>query len=80
MANDRPTVLTNSSQAARTIGASIFIENVDVDDIILKFNGKEISCDVDWDVIVKDLKAEREADKNAASRIRVFGVEAQKMQ
>ena len=53
---------------------------MDVDDIILKFNGKEICCDVDWDVIVKDLKAELEADKNAASRIRVFGVEAQKMQ
>lgn len=42
--------------------------------IILKFNGKEICCDADWDVIIKG-SAERKVDKNAATRIRVFPVE-----
>ena len=41
---------------------------------ILKFNGKEICCDADWDVIIKG-SAERKVDKNAATRIRVFPVE-----
>ena len=67
-----------SSQAARTLARSLFTENVDVENIILKFNGKVICCDGDWDVIVKGLKAEREADMNAVTRIRVFPVEVAK--
>ena len=69
-----------SSQAARTLARSLFTENVDVENIILKFNGKEICCDEDWDVVVKRLKAEREVDKNARAAIRVFPVEVEKRQ
>jgi len=61
--------------AARTLAGSLFTENVDVEDIILKFRGKEICCDEDWDVIVNGLKAEREVDKNARAAIRVFPVD-----
>ena len=51
-----------------------------MENIILKFNGKVICCDGDWDLIVKGLKAESEAVKNAATRIRVFPVEVRKRQ
>ena len=69
------TVPHNSSQAARTRTGSLFTENADVEKkFILKFNGKEICCDADWDVIIKG-SAERKVDKNAATRIRVFPVE-----
>jgi hypothetical protein len=53
---------------------------VDVENVILKFDGKEICCDVDWDVIVKGLKAAREADRSARASIRVFPVEVEKRQ
>ena len=38
-----------------------------------------ICCDCDWDVIVKGLRP-NVADKNAATRIRVFPVEVEKRQ
>ena len=68
----------NCSQAARVLAGSLFAENVDVEDIILKFKGKEICCDEDWDATVKGLKAEREADRIATTRIRVFPVDVEK--
>ena len=68
----------NSSQAAKTLVGTLSTENMDVENIILKFNGKVICCDGDWDVIVKGLKAEREADMNAVTRIRLFPVEVAK--
>ena len=80
MFNNWSTSSHNSSQAARTLAGSLFTENVDVEDIILIFNGKEICCDGDWDVIVKGLKAEREADRNARAAIRVFPVDVGKRQ
>ena len=64
----------------RTTAGSLFTENVDVENIILKFNGKEICCDADWDIMGKGLKAEREVDKNAATRIRIFPVDVEKGQ
>ena len=51
---------------------------MDVENIILKFSEKEICCDEDWDIIVNGLKAEREADRKAATRIRIFSVEVEK--
>ena len=78
----------NSSQGAKTLAGSLFTrwiktllaENVDAENIItLKFNGKVICCDGDWDVIVKGLRP-NVADKNAATRIRVFPVEVGKRQ
>lgn len=70
----------NSSQAARTVAGSLFTENVDVEDIILEFNGKGICSDEDWDRIVKGFKAAREADMNARAAIRVFPVDVGKRQ
>lgn len=67
----------NSSQAARTLAGSLFTENVEVENIILKLNKKEIYSDEDWDALVKLLKARREADKNT---VRVFTVDVEKRQ
>ena len=65
----------SSSQAARTLAGSLFIESVDVENIILKFNKKEVRNDGNWDALVKFLKSEREADKNT---VRVFTVDVEK--
>ena len=70
----------NPSQAAQTLAGSLFTENVDVENIILRFKGKEICCDEDWDVIVKAFKAAREADRRARAAIRVFPVDVGKRQ
>lgn len=53
---------------------------MEVEDIILEFNGKEICNDEDWDGIVKGFKADREADMNARSAIRVYPVDVGKRQ
>ena len=74
----RSTGSHNSSQAARTQAGFIFTEDVDVEDINLVYNGREICCDEDWDGILKSLKAGREADKNARAAIRVFQVDVEK--
>ena len=69
----------NSSQDARTLARSLFTENVDVDSFFFfKINRKKICCDEAWDIIVKCLKAEREADKNTRGTIRVFQVEVER--
>ena len=75
-----PTGSLNSSQAARPLAGSLFTENVDVQDIIFKFKGKEICCDEDWDVIVKAFKVAREADRRVRAAIRVFLVDVGKRQ
>ena len=51
-----------------------------MENIILRFKGKEICCDEDWDVIVKAFKAAREADRRARAAIRVFPVDVGKRQ
>lgn len=50
---------------------------MEVENIILKLNKKEIYSDEDWDALVKLLKARREADKNT---VRVFTVDVEKRQ
>ena len=65
------------TQAARTVAASLFAENVDVEDIIIKFNGKVICSDYDWEGLVKCFKAEREVDEKLNAAIRVFSLEVE---
>ena len=74
LGNDR-LVLTTLSQAALTLATSLFTENVDVEDITLKFNNKYARSDGDWDELVKCLKARREEDKNS---IRILTVDVEK--
>ena len=79
LGNNRP-VLTTLSQAAQTLAGSLFAENVNVEDIIIKFNGKVICCDYDWKKFVKCLKTEREADENLNAAIRVFPLAVEQRQ
>ena len=64
---------TTLSQAVRTIAG-------DVEDIILKFDGKVIRCDRCWDDLLKCLKAEQEADKNLNDAVRIFTLKVEKRQ
>ena len=48
---------------------------MDVENIILKFNKKEIRSDGNWDELVEFLKAQRQSDLNAQASIRVFPVD-----
>ena len=75
-----PTVFPHNnsfSQAARTVAGSLFAENVDVEDIIIKFNGKVICSDYDWEGLVRCFKAEREVDEKLNAAIRVFSLEVE---
>jgi hypothetical protein len=75
--NNRP-VLTILSQAALTLAVSIFTENVDVEEITLRFCEKEVCSDKDWDDLVKFFKAGRE--EKGKETVRVFTVDVEKRQ
>lgn len=80
LGNDRLVLTTPSlAQAALTLATSLFTENVDVEDITLKFNKKDVRSDEDWYELVQCLKAGHEED-SLKNTIRIFTVDVLKRQ
>jgi hypothetical protein len=67
--NDDRQVLTKSSQAARTLAAALFTEDVDVENIILKFNKGEVRT---IKTGMNSLNTSRPNVKQTRSRFRVY--------